>query len=250
LVVGKKYIYRLKQIAKEKFSAVSLASTNIKGENTKTKANKMHITAIPKTPVRLGGMEAAELMQLPYCQYTIEAFMLLSTSPIARRLMEGLLTGDPFDRNIVLDPKSKSRKVEIVNAFLKAMGLKLIFIRKPKKPIYPAREIVAREIPGDYYDKFTEVADTLPKHISPDNFKKALKIAEDIYYNKDKRLVDQDNTPEEDKRVIEEAVVEIAKIATSDKDMTNKAKEVHDYLKLKNIAYVIPAIQIPKDDDE
>jgi hypothetical protein len=63
------------------------------------------------------------------------------------------------------------------------MGLKLVFTRREKKPVYPAREIVAREIPGSYYDKFTEVATKLPDHISVDKFNKALKVAENVYYN-------------------------------------------------------------------
>lgn len=248
LVVGKKYIYRLKQIAKEKFSAVSLASTNIKGENTKTKANKIHITAIPKTPVRLGGMEAAELMQLPYCQYTIEAFMLLSSSPIARRLMEQLLTGDPFDRNITLDEKSKSRSVEIVNAYLKAMGLKLVFTREPKRPNYPARMNIVEEIPKSYYDTHTEIAAKLPDKIDPNRFKKALKMAEVAYYNNEDKFESND----EDKSIIEDAVIHIAQIAKSNSDMEKKAKEVHEYLNDKKIqiAYIVPAVELKDGKEE
>lgn len=249
LVVGKKYIYRLKQIAKEKFSAVSLASTNIKGENTKTKANKMHITAIPKTPVRLGGMEAAELMQLPYCQYTIEAFMLLSTSPIARMLMEQLLIGDPFDRNITLDDKSKSRNVEIVNAYLKAMGLKLIFTRKPKRPNYPAKVIVAEQIPVSYYDTHVQIAEQIPDKIKPETFEKALKIAANVYYNNEGDLNNADN---EETAMIEDAVIHLANIAKSNKDLLNKSKDALEYLKSKKIqiAYEVPAMVIPSDDDD
>ena len=40
IVVGKEYMFRLKQFAEEKFSATSLSATNIRGENTKSKANK------------------------------------------------------------------------------------------------------------------------------------------------------------------------------------------------------------------
>jgi anaerobic selenocysteine-containing dehydrogenase len=62
LVVGAQYIYRLKQFAEEKFSAVSLASTNIRSENTKSKANKLHKTVHAATPVRFGEMEFENLM--------------------------------------------------------------------------------------------------------------------------------------------------------------------------------------------
>lgn len=235
LVIGKKYIYRLKQVAKEKFSAVSLASTNIKGENTKTKANKIHITPIPKTPVRLGGMEAAELMQLPYCQYTIEMFMLLSASPTGRRLMKDLLTGDPFNRNIRLDPKSKSRNVEIVNAYLKAMGLKLIFERKPKAKLVPAQMVIAEQIPQFFDEVYKEPVFMLPPDITPEGFTEALKTAENIYYN------NESNEKSEviDKKIAD-AIIDIARIATSDKELVEKAKDVYDYNKKKQIAFVIP----------
>ena len=235
LVIGKKYIYRLKQVAKEKFSAVSLASTNIKGENTKTKANKIHITPIPKTPVRLGGMEAAELMQLPYCQYTIEMFMLLSASPTGRRLMKDLLTGDPFNRNIRLDPKSKSRNVEIVNAYLKAMGLKLIFERKPKAKLVPAQMVIAEQIPPFFDEVYKEPVFMLPPDITPEGFTEALKTAENIYYN------NESNEKSEviDKKIAD-AIIDIARIATSDKELVEKAKDVYDYNKKKQIAFIIP----------
>ena len=235
LIVGKKYIYRLKQVAKEKFSAVSLASTNIKGENTKTKANKIHITAIPKTPVRLGGMEAGELMQLPYCQYTIEAFMLLSTSPTARRLMQQLLTGDPFDRNVVLDAKSKSRNVEIVNAYLKAMGLKLIFERKPKRPKVPVQNIVVQRLPEFYDEVYKEPVAMLPPNITPTLVENALKAAETAYYNNKK--VEKSTKHDE---IIEDAVIRIMQIAASDQDVISKAKEVYNYTKKKNVVFINP----------
>ena len=210
-----------------------MASTNIKGENTKTKANKIHITAIPKTPVRLGGMEAAELMQLPYCQYTIEAFMLLSTSPTARRLMKDLLVGDPFNRNITLDPKSKSRNVEIVNAYLKAMGLKLVFERKPKKVTVPAQLVIAEQIPKFFDEVYKEPVFMLPPDITPQGFNEALKEAENVYNNNGSSETVTD-------KVIADAVIDIARIATSDEELVEKAKRVYEYTKKKQIAFIMP----------
>lgn len=136
IITGKKYIYRLKQIAKEKFSAVSLASTNIRSENTKTKANKMHRSAIPKTPVRFGDMEITNLSHADVARL-VSVIMLLSSSPTARRLNEKLLTGDPFDINIKLDSSSKSRAVEIVNAYLKTMGIRLTFRKVEDNKVCP-----------------------------------------------------------------------------------------------------------------
>ena len=192
-------------------------------------------------------MEAAELMQLPYCQYTIEAFMLLSTSPIARKLMEHLLTGDPFNRNITLNAKAKSRSVEIVNAYLKGMGLRLVFTRKPKRPNYPAKQLIAEHIPVSYYDTHVQIAEKIPDKIKPETFEKALKLAADVYYNNEG---DSSNVNKEDFALIEDAVCNIAKIATSNKDMLTKAKEMQDYYSKKQIAYVVIAEEIPKDSSD
>ena len=53
-VIGKEYIYRLKQYAEEKFSATSLSSTNIKNENTKSRNKKEFKGLYPNTPIRFG----------------------------------------------------------------------------------------------------------------------------------------------------------------------------------------------------
>ena len=54
IVVGKQYIFRLKQYAEEKFSATSLSSTNIRNENTKSRVKKDFRELYPNTPIRFG----------------------------------------------------------------------------------------------------------------------------------------------------------------------------------------------------
>ena len=54
IVVGKQYIYRLKQFAEEKFSATSLSATNIRNENTKSRVKKDFRELYPNTPIRFG----------------------------------------------------------------------------------------------------------------------------------------------------------------------------------------------------
>ena len=53
-VVGKEYMFRLKQFAEEKFSATSLSSTNIKNENSKSKNKKEFKSLFSNTPIRFG----------------------------------------------------------------------------------------------------------------------------------------------------------------------------------------------------
>lgn len=54
LICGKKYVYRLKQYAEEKFSATSLSSTNIRNENSRSRANKNFKAPYTRTPIRFG----------------------------------------------------------------------------------------------------------------------------------------------------------------------------------------------------
>ena len=131
LVCGETYIYRLKQYAEEKFMVTSLSATNIRNENTKSKANKNYRSLYANTPIRFGNMEN-EHMEHMGVEPVVEALMIHSVSPQGRRLYEEALTGDPYTVNIKLDSESKNRQAEILNAYLKAMGLKLVFKKIPK----------------------------------------------------------------------------------------------------------------------
>lgn len=63
----------------------------------------------------------------------IANMMIHSLSPQGRRLVEQMYTGDPFNIDIKLDSDSKNRSAEIANTYLKTIGRRLIFIKRPKK---------------------------------------------------------------------------------------------------------------------
>lgn len=54
MVIGRKYIYRLKQYGEDKFSVTSLSATNIRNLNTRSKANKQYKSPHTRTPIRFG----------------------------------------------------------------------------------------------------------------------------------------------------------------------------------------------------
>ena len=148
LVIGYKYIFRLKQLAEEKFSAVSLASTNIKNENTKSKMAKTHNARYASTPVRVyGEMESSTISAHVGADIFIEEFNLNSSSPEARRLNRELLDGDPFKFNIVLDENCVSQSADIVQAYLKTLGERLCFHKLKKYKIKPATKIIVERHP-------------------------------------------------------------------------------------------------------
>lgn len=131
VVVGKQYIFRLKQFAEEKFSATSLSATNIRNENTKSRAKKDFRELYPNTPIRFGNMETNNMDHIG-ADVVIANMMIHSLSPQGRRLVEQMYTGDPFKIDIKLDSDSKNRSAEIANTYLKTIGRRLKFVKRRK----------------------------------------------------------------------------------------------------------------------
>ena len=144
IVVGKQYIYRLKQFAEEKFSATSLSATNIKNENTKSKARKDFKELYPNTPIRFGNMETNNMNHIG-ADAVITNMMIHSLSPQGRRLVEKMYTGDPFHIDIKLDSNSRNRSAEIAATYLKTIGRRIVFIKSKK-----VRQKIA--VPAFYFD--------------------------------------------------------------------------------------------------
>lgn len=134
-VPGIKYMYRLKQFAEEKFSVTNLAATTIKNENTRSHASKYYQEAFSDTPIKFGQMESDQFAHMGI-DYVVSNLMLHSLSPHGRRLVEKMYTDNPFNIDIKLTDKCTNREVEILNAYLKTMGLRLVFYktRKQKPP--------------------------------------------------------------------------------------------------------------------
>lgn len=131
IVVGKQYTFRLKQYAEEKFSATSLSATNIRNENTKSKAARDYRELYSNTPIRFGNMETNDLNHLG-AGYVVTNLLIHSLSPHARRLTEQMFTCNPFNIDIRLDDESTNRSAEIVNVYLKTIGRRLIFSKRKK----------------------------------------------------------------------------------------------------------------------
>ena len=138
MICGKKYIYRLKQYAEEKASATSLSGTNLNSEPVKSKSSSQFKEPLSKTPIGFGYMETGNMLHFLNIYPVVENLMIHSTSPKGRRLAEQLLTGDPFNINIELSYEETNRRVEVLNAYLKTMGLELVFEKRIKELINPA----------------------------------------------------------------------------------------------------------------
>ena len=132
IVVGSQYIFRLKQFAEEKFLVTSMSSTNIRNENTKSRAKKDFRELYSSTPVHFGNMEVGNLGHLG-TDVVIANMMIHSVSPQGRRQVEQMYTGDPFDVDIKLTSDAKNRSAEIVSTYLKTIGRRMNFIKKRKE---------------------------------------------------------------------------------------------------------------------
>ena len=122
----------MKQYAEEKFSTTSLSSTNLRGENSRSKAASQFKEAYTKTPVRFGEMETMISAHLGM-DAAVFMLMLNSTSPAARRRAEELLTNPTIDVDVKLGEHDSSRIAETFNAYFKTLGLKLVFSKVSKK---------------------------------------------------------------------------------------------------------------------
>lgn len=126
----------MKQYAEEKFSATSLSATNIRNNNTKSKSAREYKTLYSHTPIRMGEMEINDMVHLGP-EVVVEALLIHSVSPHARKLVQEFSTGNPYLTDIKLDDMSTNRSAEIVETYLKAIGLRMKFIKTPKKKIHP-----------------------------------------------------------------------------------------------------------------
>lgn len=200
MIIAPQYCIRLKQFAEEKFSAVSLSSTNIKNENSKSKASKTFNEPFSSTSIKFGQMETGEFLHMGP-EIVVLNLMLHSLSPHGRRLVEQMAIEDPYDVDIKIDRESKNRSVEILNARLKTMGYRIVFKKTKKRRkvpmLIPALEFIndpnmkeAINFVGDNYDigewaKLTnEISEIVKKN--GNKMKPAImfieKIPEEAYY--------------------------------------------------------------------
>lgn len=136
VVYGYIYYYRLKQHSEEKFSVTSLSATNIKNENSRNKASKVYNAQFSRTPIRFGYMEMGDMSHMGI-ELVIQVLMLYSSSPEARMLCEKAMTGNPYKVDIQLENTSTNIQAQILNTYLKTLGLRLKFIKVPKEVSRP-----------------------------------------------------------------------------------------------------------------
>lgn len=122
----------LKQYAKEKYSAVCLANTNMRNTNTRSKSAKNNTTPFRDTPIMFGNMESGDFAHASM-EEVINLLMVHSVSPQTRMQVETMYTCDPYDVNIEITAESTNRSVEIIDDYFKEMGFRINFVSVQKE---------------------------------------------------------------------------------------------------------------------
>ena len=128
MVVSKMYVMKLKQTASKNFSVRSTGSLSKKGLPEKTDNAKDNKTAYKDTPVKLGIDENLNLMICTPAEEIVKIHMFYRNSINGRKnLGKALMTEMDTLEDFEIDDSIKNRNVEILQAYFKAMGLKLEF---------------------------------------------------------------------------------------------------------------------------
>ena len=133
-IVGSCYVIRLKQLADDKHSSISLAATNIRGENTKDKQCKMFTGVNGGTPVRNGNMEAGIMSTNMGSQhYIIEQMIRCDCTAKRSSYEKRMLAPSGSDVEIEIHPEDKNKRTEAALALCIARGLGFKIVKYRRK---------------------------------------------------------------------------------------------------------------------
>jgi DNA-directed RNA polymerase beta subunit len=128
LVVGDMYVIKLKQGSKKGFSARSTGSISKKGVPEKSNKAKIHQEMFSKTPIRIGDQENINSAIGVSPETIAKLHLFYRSSVIGRRdLGEQLATSIKELKDFQYSDEFTNRNVEILKAYLKALGLRLTF---------------------------------------------------------------------------------------------------------------------------
>ena len=132
-----------------------------------------------------------------------------------------------MDRNIVLEENARAGNVEIANAYLKCLGLKLEFKKVPKKLRVPIlRKAISRVKP----DSYRQVITKLPVKVTGEGYNKARAMLVDMYDSStDIKVLGNSEVSKEEK--INNAINSLLKISNTDEQLIENVKLVKTFEK-------------------
>lgn len=128
LVVGDMYVIKLKQTSKKGFSVRSTGSLSKKGVPEKSNKAKDHQELYSKTPIRIGDQENINSAIGVPMDIIAQLHLFYRSSVLGRRHLGKKLAKKIKEiDHIEYLPEFTNRNVEILQAYLKAMGLRIEF---------------------------------------------------------------------------------------------------------------------------
>jgi len=126
MVMGEMYFIRLKHDAFSKYSARSTGNLNLKNVPAKSKVFKEHNNLFNMTPIRMGEQENANMLTLNNAKEIKRFINLYSANTEDRqKVIEELLSSNPFLIEKIELGESKNNVTEIIEHFLKTLGLEI-----------------------------------------------------------------------------------------------------------------------------
>lgn len=124
MVVGEKYVMKLKHHPKSKFIIRNTGYINPSGFPEKSMAVKKNQNLYSNNPIRIGEMENNNLMMGMEIEEVVRMNMLYRNSIVARRSTGQLYTDDILDMERVEYPEeATNRNAEIFRVYMKSVGL-------------------------------------------------------------------------------------------------------------------------------
>lgn len=128
LIVGDMYIIKLKQTSKKNHSVRATGSLSKEGVPEKSNKAKTHQELYSKTPIRIGDQENTNSVIGVPPELVAKLHLFYRSSPIGRReLGTQLATSTKELKDFNYNDNFSNRNVEILQAYLKALGLQLQF---------------------------------------------------------------------------------------------------------------------------
>lgn len=129
LIVGELYMIKLKQSSKKGFSARSTGSLSRRGIPDKSYKNKVHQDLYSSTPIRIGDQENINSLIGVQPEDIAKLHLFYRSSVIGRRdIGKQLATTIKTLKDFKNSDRFTNRNVEILQAYFKAMGLKIEFL--------------------------------------------------------------------------------------------------------------------------
>ncbi len=128
LIIGSMYVIKLKQTPDKNMSARSTGRLSKKGVPEKSNKSIIHQELYSKTPVRIGDQENINLAIGIPSDFLSEFHLFYRSSPLARADLAKLtMTNHKPLEKFEINDDYRNRNVEVLQAYLKCLGLKIVF---------------------------------------------------------------------------------------------------------------------------